>query len=158
LTQWDDLDYDWSAFTIPFTDRLKIMKRLFIYHLPAIFYAAAILFVSTVPDLKSPEVRFLAFDKVAHFMEYGLFAFLLARSVGDIFRLKKNRSNYTYFICLGIIVIFAAMDELLQRSVQGRFADGLDYLSDIGGSGLVLLLLWFRNTMKSRSKKAISKE
>ena len=57
------------------------LAAFFRYHLPLILYGGLILFVSSIPNLHPPRVSWLPFDKVAHFLEYAVFAFLAYRSL-----------------------------------------------------------------------------
>lgn len=126
------------------------MKTFFIYHIPVVVYAAIILIVSSVPNLQTPEVRFLAFDKVAHFLEYALFAYLAFRSVCHVSpRITNNQAAVvTFCILLG----FAVLDEYLQSLTPGRHPDALDYLSDVVGGSLVLALTWLRRRRKLKQE------
>ncbi|MCP4684153.1 MAG: VanZ family protein [bacterium] len=118
------------------------MRAFLYYHLPVIVYGAAILMVSSVPHLKSPELRILAADKVAHFLEYALFALLAYRSFSNLAR--KTKRNLTLLLSFGLLTVFALFDELLQSYTPGRFPDTMDYLFDLLGGTLVLLYLHWR--------------
>jgi len=97
--------------------------------------------VSAVPHLKSPELRILAADKVAHCLEYALFALLAYRSFSHY--KGETRPNLTFFLSLGLLAIFALVDELLQTWTPGRHPDVLDYFFDlVGGTVVLLYLLW----------------
>jgi len=110
------------------------------YHLPAILYAAAILSVSCIPNLKTPEIRFLAKDKVAHFLEYAIFAFLAFRSFAHLS--GRKRIGTVILLTLLLLAGFAVVDELLQGFIPGRHADIKDYAADLAGGSLVVLVLW----------------
>ena len=112
------------------------------YHLPVILYAGAVLALSSIPDLGRPPVRILAADKIAHFVEYGIFAWVAFRSFSNIDR------NYplvrAFLLSVTFILAFAILDEYYQRFVPGRHFDIYDLLTDAGGAILVLLLIWMR--------------
>ena len=55
------------------------IRTLLVYHLPVLLYAGGIIAVSSIRNLPSPQIEGLAMDKVAHFVEYALFAFLAFR-------------------------------------------------------------------------------
>lgn len=118
------------------------MRSFLYYHLPVIVYGAAILMVSSIPNLKSPELRILAADKVAHGLEYALFALLAYRSFSHL--TGETRQNFTLFLSLALILIFALVDEYLQSWTPGRHPEVMDYLFDILGGALVLLYLRWR--------------
>ncbi len=127
------------------------MRSFLYYHLPVIAYGAAILMVSAVPHLKSPELRILAADKVAHFLEYALFALLAYRSFSHL--CQKTRYNLTFFLSFGLLAIFALVDEFLQAWTPGRHSEAMDYLFDLLGGTLVLLYLHWRQGRTSISQE-----
>ena len=110
------------------------------YHLPAILYAAAIIAFSCIPNLKSPEIRFLTKDKVAHFLEYAIFAFLAFRSLAHLS--DRSRTRTVALMTLLLLAGFAVVDELLQGFIPGRHADFRDYAADLAGGSLVVIVLW----------------
>jgi VanZ family protein len=118
------------------------MKSFLLYHLPVMLYGGVILAVSSIPHLQTPEVRFLAFDKVAHFLEYALFALLAFRSVSHLGGREGN--NRSFGISFVVIALFAVIDEYVQSLTPGRHPDYLDYVFDVLGGTLVLVLLWYR--------------
>ena len=127
------------------------MRSFLYYHLPLIAYGAIILMVSSIPNLKSPELRILAADKVAHFLEYALFALLAHRSISHY--KGEARYNLTFYLSFSLLALFAFFDEFLQHWTPGRTPDPLDYLSDLIGGTIVLLYLRWR-----QGRSAISSE
>ncbi len=125
------------------------MKRFLQYHLPVILYGSLILTVSSIPNLRTPEIRFLAFDKVAHFIEYALFAFLAFRSLSNL-PPRKNGWG-AYIATLVCVLIFSFLDELVQYYTPGRHWDILDILTDFLSGLLVLVAirLWYRDIRPS---------
>jgi len=110
------------------------------YHLPAVLYAVAILAVSSIPNLKTPEIRFLARDKVAHFLEYAVFAFLAFRSLAHLG--LGRRAGRVALLTLLLLAAFAVVDELLQGLIPGRQADVRDCAADLAGGSLIVFILW----------------
>ena len=91
------------------------------------------------PDV-SPERLVLIHSftrKIAHFSEYALLAILAARA----FRTSPNRTiqRYWFVIALGLVVVYALLDEYHQSFVPSRTASIFDSLIDIAG-GLTALL------------------
>jgi len=126
------------------------MKAFAIYHLPAILYGIAILAVSSAPNLKVPEVDFWAVDKVVHFLEYAGFAFLIFRSVS---RSRWGRRGCSAFwTSLALLAGVALTDELWQSFVPGRVSDPLDYLADVLGGAVAVVVLSFVRSRKSQQK------
>jgi VanZ family protein len=126
-------------------------RRFLWYHLPAILFAVAIFAVSSIPDLKGPDLKIVPFDKLAHFLEYAVFAYLIFRSLSQ---LTATTANTTVFI-LSLLLLggFAALDEFHQKFVPGRTCDIADFATDLVGAVLVLLYFVLRRTRLSRSSK-----
>ncbi len=112
------------------------------YHLPVILYAGLIIAASTIPNLKTPEIRFLALDKLVHFIEYSLFAWITFRSFSNIG--KRIPLNLAYLLTVLFVSVFAMADEYLQSFVPGRVMDVRDLVTDIGGAVLVATYFWLR--------------
>lgn len=114
-------------------------RNFFIYHLPAISYAAAIIIVSSIPDISAPRLKFLAADKLAHFVEYGLFAYLSYRSIRHL----AGPTGIRPLLISGLLVtLFAVLDEYYQSFIPGRTSDIYDFLVDFLAAALVLFLLY----------------
>ncbi|MDP8209532.1 MAG: VanZ family protein [Candidatus Stygibacter australis] len=102
----------------------------------AIYYTwlAAILIVSSIPDIGSSEESLLGFDKYAHFIEYLILAFLficmkLARHQKPILK------NYFF-----LAVLLPALDELHQLFIRGRECSPLDFSADWAGVSLAFIV------------------
>lgn len=78
-------------------------------------------------------------DKVAHFSVFLLLALLywLVRYG----RKKPSLRNVGLYWMIGLIAVYAALDELTQEFVRGRSGEILDWCADMGGmaAGVVLL-------------------
>lgn len=122
---------------------MKAAGKFLFYHFPAIVYAAAIIALSSIPNPRPLPIRVLLADKLAHLVEYGIFAFLIFRSFTNIgTRMPARRALFlsALFICL-----FAAFDEYYQRFISGRHPDAYDLAADVLGALLVLLLMWLKH-------------
>jgi VanZ family protein len=118
------------------------------YHLPVILYAAAITAVSSIPDLSTGDIQFIAVDKLAHFLEYSIFAYITFRSFSHIERLRLPTA---WLLTMLFITLFAAADEFHQSFVPGRDMDVYDFLVDVGGALLITTLLFLRRRRLQRS-------
>ena len=128
-------------------------RRFLIYHLPMIVYAAAIIGVSSIPSLHLPELRLVASDKLAHFCEYAVLAFLTFRSFTHLRRGLKPRYAVLW---AGLFVVgFAFVDEAYQRLIPGRFSSGWDILADAVGGLLVLTILEVRGRWRERREGGV---
>jgi VanZ family protein len=93
------------------------------------------------------DTRVPQFDKLAHFVAYGLLAFLLWR-FGETF--GRPVSAWFAWIALLWLAAYAAVDEYLQ-SLVGRSASWLDWLCDVTGSAIVLAIMEWRRRAKRSS-------
>jgi len=111
-------------------------------------YSLLLLAGSLVPGESVPEVALLGWDKLAHAVAFvvlaGLTVFVVIRS--------RRRS----WLVLGYGATMGVATELLQSFVPGRTASGWDWLADVVGTALCLLLvgLWLRRKMRGEEKPA----
>jgi VanZ family protein len=109
------------------------MRGFLLYHLPATAMAAAILFVSSIPNLAGPGNSIFGFDKVMHIAEYSLFTWLVLRSLS---RFEPNGMTTTVlFVIVLVVAMFAGLDEYLQSFVPGRDSTVADFAADLIGAG-----------------------
>ncbi|MBN1212793.1 MAG: VanZ family protein [candidate division Zixibacteria bacterium] len=127
------------------------LRPFIYYHLPMMLYASAIITVSSIPRLQAPELKFIAVDKLAHFIEYAVFAFLTFRSFANI----SSNINLTaaYVLSSIFLIIFAALDEFYQSFIPGRYSDIGDVLVDILGALLVVTIFWMRRRRLKEATK-----
>jgi len=118
------------------------LKRFLWYHLPALAYAGAIIAISTIPNLRTPEVTGVALDKLAHFIEYAVFAFLAFRAFAHL--TPTIRVNSAYLLTILFVSLFALLDEYVQSFIPGRTMDGFDLAMDLLGACLVATFFWLR--------------
>ena len=116
------------------------------YHAPMLLFASAIITISSIPDLKGPELQAIPFDKLAHFLEYAVFAILAFRSFSQL--VPRMNLDLAYFLCLLFMALFAGFDEYYQRFVPGRYTDVKDFATDLAGAALVGTFLWLRARRK----------
>ncbi len=106
------------------------------YHLPLIMYSAAIIAVSSIPNLRTPELKVIAFDKLAHLFEYALLAFLAFRSFSNL--VPTGRATLAFLMAAIFVSGYAVFDEWFQSMIPGRYSSGWDVLADLIGAILVL--------------------
>lgn len=117
-------------------------RRFLRYHLPALLYAGLIIAVSAIPNLRSPEVRVVALDKLVHFLEYAIFSFLAFRAFAHLTR--TIRADTAYLLTIFFVSLFAVFDEYFQSFIPGRHMDAFDLVMDIFGALLVATFFWLR--------------
>ena len=101
-------------------------RRRSLLVLPAVAYAALIVFVSTRPGGDIPSTGIAGGDKGLHVLEYfvlGALLLLPVRGLGWRGRLAA----------LAVGIAFAAFDESLQTAIPGRFGDAADLAMDVVG-------------------------
>lgn len=118
------------------------LKSFFKYHFPLILYAATVIAISSLPRSTLAQIKFLTFDKFAHFLEYALFSILAFRSFAQI--VGKSNEYKALTISWLFLICFAFFDEFLQSFIPGRESDFYDIVFDISGASLVLILLTIR--------------
>jgi VanZ family protein len=110
-------------------------------------YAGLIIALSSIPNLQSPRLGIFSTDKLIHFIEYAVFAFLFYRSFAYSLS-QSRRSNSGLLVALmtfALLLLFSVGDEYHQKFVPGRSADVFDVIADILGGALVILFLHRRN-------------
>jgi VanZ family protein len=110
---------------------ITLMPR--IYRLLAIIYALVVIVLSSWPGIKLPDIGTSHLDKILHFLQYAILAFLVASGWG---RLPVRNALWRTGLLLGILVLFAGMDEYHQSWIPGRDPDWMDFLAD--GLGLAV--------------------
>jgi VanZ family protein len=102
------------------------MSRAFKIHGPTLFFAILIFVLSSIPNLRPPDLIISIKDVWFHFVEYLIFAYLLQRSCRDLY---GNRFDV---ILLGIVVgiLYGASDEFHQNFVENRVAALADFFAD----------------------------
>lgn len=101
--------------------------------IPAIVWAGVILVLTSWPN---PQLPFSVsgLDKVVHFSMYGILGFLVGRA------LPRQRILSALVAAAVGLAVFGALDEWHQRFIPGRSADVRDWLADVTGMVLGLLL------------------
>lgn len=121
---------------VPYDVRYIFRHPFFKYQFPLYLYIAGIFVLSSVPPQSMPKVETsLSIDKLAHFVEYGIFSFLL-------FRMVSNYNNRVLARWSAILVILSsavlgAIDESYQH-LTGREPSIYDWISDCLGALAVL--------------------
>lgn len=120
------------------------MKSPFVrFHLPLLAYAVAILALSSVPNLRTPVAETWPVDKLAHFVEYAVLAWLVYRSSAR-WHSELKGGAVLWIVLLGP-TCWALLDEWIQGHVPGRFSDWRDLVADALGVLLVVAIIQVRN-------------
>lgn len=105
------------------------------------------LFPNTSPERL--ELIHIAVRKIAHFLEYAILGFLAARAFRTSPALGFRRRWFV--IALGLIVVYAFLDEYHQSFVPSRTPSIVDSFIDILGGFTVLLVLRRRSHAEGSS-------
>ena len=103
------------------------------------------------PEISEEKIYLAHFvtRKVAHFLEYGLLAFLAARAFSSSSSPSLRRR--WFLISLLLVVVYSLSDEYHQSFVPSRGASVYDILIDTLG-GLTALLLYYAWRSRRRAK------
>jgi VanZ family protein len=101
------------------------MLSIRVYRVVAVIYAVVLVAVSSVPGLSLPRYGPGAIDKVLHFGQYAVLAFLSVRGFGSD---SRHRIALLLFL-----IVFCAADEYHQVWIPGREAELSDWIADVLG-------------------------
>ncbi len=123
------------------------IKQILLYYVPVAVWLLLIYIFSSIGNLPQINNYNLPVDKVAHFVEFGILAYLFIRALyygTGLFDLKQS-----ILITSGVALFFAASDEFHQLYVPGRLASYTDLIADCAGIGISLLV--FAMFLKARN-------
>ena len=101
-------------------------RRRLLLALPAVGFAASILFLSSRTATELPSTGVPQGDKGLHVLEYFVFGILILLPV----RAFEWRGRLP---SIAVGIAFAAFDEVFQTTVPGRFGDPADFAMDVVG-------------------------
>lgn len=100
------------------------------FRVTALLFAAVVLAVSSWPGFRLPRLGSGDFDKVLHFGQYAVLAFLVVR--GWCAGVEGWRRGAIWAI-LAMLIVFAAADEYHQGWIPHRDPDWFDWGADVLG-------------------------
>jgi len=120
---------------------LKI-DNWFKYHFPFFLWLAIIFIQSSFPAPQLPEIEIIGFDKLGHVGIYGLLAALCYVSIihQDRFKILLE---YPLIFAFLISALYGVSDEFHQYFVPNRDSELYDWLADVLGALLMVLLIRF---------------
>jgi VanZ family protein len=127
-------------------------RKFFLYQFPAIFYALLIFTISSIPYFHPPNLHIPLQDKIFHFLEYSVFAFLLSRAFSNASNIFFKKNSWWLTLAMGIL--YAIGDESYQKTVLGRSSEFYDFVAD--SLGVMLSLLAIKSFQKFRASKVRS--
>lgn len=113
-------------------------RKITFYYLPVVFWLAVIYIASSISSMPNLGDSPFHFDKIAHFLEFAVFGFLLVRAIyHTAYTLDWKLS---YVVTLGIALFVAAFDEFHQLYVPDRTASAADFMADCAGVVFAVIL------------------
>lgn len=127
-----------SSFVNRLYSTLKEHKVPLVY-IPLAVYWGIIFTATSIPVDGLPKL-FDAQDKLEHFAAYFILEILLALTLHfqDKFRTLKLKP---IMFSLLFLSLYAALDEIHQYFIPGRYADVFDWTADVIGGAIAILLL-----------------
>ena len=122
------------------------MKKYIVYHFPWQILMAALFFQSSISQIPITDIGIDWFDKILHFVVFGILGFLMARSL-KYANFKQLNSNFVIWSII-ICSIYGAMDEIHQLYVPGRFATVGDWVADV--LGIIVFVLLYQKILSRR--------
>lgn len=126
-----------------------IIDNSFKYHLPFFFWLTVIFVQSSFPAVELPQIEIISADKLAHMGVYGLLALLCYISL--IHQTKFNLLySHPFTFTILICSVYGASDEFHQYFVPNRDCEFFDWLADVIGAIIMVLLIKYYLTKKFR--------
>lgn len=122
-----------------FLERHKVV----LVYLPLVFYWILLFTLTSLPSQSVPSVG--VNDKLEHSLAYFGLSFLLYLTL--LFQKKSDfLKKYAAIFTILIIVIYAVLDEVHQLLIPGRSCEMLDFLADMLGGivGIIILKILIR--------------
>lgn len=108
------------------------------------------------PSESTLEILHIIIRKAAHFIEYAILAFFLARALRS--STKSWLTNNWFLFSFTSILIYALLDEFHQSFVITRMASIYDCIIDIlGGLTVLLILHWKQRKAKTSQERLLAK-
>lgn len=119
-----------------------------IFRVVTVLYLSLIFYISSLPaPVELPS--FPGFDKIVHFLEFGLVGYLVYNSIYDDFAERAE------FISISFSIFYGGLDEIHQYFVPGRSCDWMDFLADSLGI-IFTVLIYGKNKSSQRHQRYIA--
>ena len=107
----------------------KKLKLLFRFWMPPLGWMVLIFFLSSIPDSRLPRVPYsYVVHKIVHCIEYSFLGIFVFRAFLN--SLISYKTLKLILITLGLVFLYAVLDEWHQTFVAGRFGDFSDVVFD----------------------------
>jgi VanZ family protein len=115
-------------------------KQYIYYHFPWQLMAVVLFVLSSISGEDLSAYTFEVSDKLIHFMVFGILGVLMFRSFKISSRIRIRKNAFSFAVLAAII--YGGLDELHQLFVPGRFASIGDWIADI--LGILIMILLYR--------------
>lgn len=109
-------------------------RKLIIYRYLFVMWSITLFTLTSIPKLSTPSTGILEIDKIAHFVVYLIFAFLLVKILN-----KDKRSLLRILIVAALII--PLIDELHQIPIPGREFSIYDIIADMAGFAVIIFFV-----------------
>ena len=117
------------------------MKKYLYYHFPWQLLLVIIFIQSSIGNMNIIDLKFSFQDKFLHFLVFGSLAFLMARS----FKISgfKIFNKYYHLMSILLTTIYGLFDEYHQYFVPGRYSTVGDWLADVLGAVVFIVIYYY---------------
>ncbi len=126
--------------------RSNPIEKSYWYAVPAILYTILIFGLSSLEQSEIPRVGIRFFDKFVHFLEYGIYAYLLMLATRFSRFLRPIRYAVVFSLVWGLF--YAGTDEVHQLFVPGRDCSFFDFVADAVG---IVLGIWIFYVLRDKA-------
>lgn len=112
-------------------------NKLYLIYIPLVVYWIILFTATTLPGGSAPKIA--ASDKLKHFGGYFVLAALLHLTLHFQRKIKKFYKKPLLWTLI-ITSVYGALDEIHQLFVPGRNAELLDWIADISGALLAVVV------------------
>jgi len=107
--------------------------------LPVIIWAVLIFIASSIPSDVIPPTEFFQMDKLLHAGVFGVFCGLFYRFL--VIKAEPMDDRRALLVSIFVTALYGASDEFHQFFVPGRAVDFYDWLADVIGAVVCVLII-----------------
>jgi VanZ family protein len=126
------------------------------YHIPFILFCLAIFIESSISSDSFPNLKFELSDKLIHLVIYFI---LFMTAYYSFSNQNKFKLFFDYPLITSLIFtsLFGASDEFHQYFVPGRTCDFYDWVADVIGAVLaIVILLLYKKSLSNNKNKSVN--
>ena len=124
--------------------------KFFVYQFPVILWAVIIFTISSMPHIVGIKPQWTKYDKIVHFIEYGVFGYFLTRAL--YYQNNVSIKKISIILALIIGILFAGIDEMHQKYIPGRLESFWDFIADAAGI-IVAQFFFIGKSLKNKNSR-----